>query len=170
MTTTHPIILDIEASGFGKGSYPIEVGFALPDKSAHCALIKPIPEWTQWNLGAEQIHGISREQLALHGKPVKDVAEMLNSHLQNQCVYSDGWGNDLSWVSYLFDVAEVTMNFQLESLYVLLHNDQLVIWDETRKSVIKDLGVQRHRASSDALIIQETYVRTRQQMKPGSRL
>lgn len=167
--TTNPIILDIEASGFGKGSYPIEVGFALPDKSAHCALIKPLPEWTQWNLGAEQIHGISREHLATYGKPVEMVADMLNQYLQDQCVYSDGWGNDLSWVSYLFDVAGQSMNFQLESLYVLLHDDQLVIWEETRKKVIRDLGVERHRASSDALIIQETYVRTRQRMEQDSR-
>ena len=30
-----PIVIDVEASGFGKGSYPIEVGVVLPDGSRH---------------------------------------------------------------------------------------------------------------------------------------
>ena len=28
---TLPAVLDVEASGFGAGSYPIEVGIAMPD-------------------------------------------------------------------------------------------------------------------------------------------
>ena len=36
-----PIIIDIEASGFGRGSYPIEVGLVLPDGTPHCFLIAP---------------------------------------------------------------------------------------------------------------------------------
>ena len=161
----NPVILDIEASGFGKGSYPIEVGFALPDKSAHCFLIKPIDEWTHWNIGAEEVHGISREMLMEKGRPITEVAEQLNHYLANKTVYSDGWGYDLSWVSLLFSAADMTMNFRIETLYTLLSDDQLVLWETSRKIVLEQLGLKRHRASSDARIIQETFLHTRERLQ-----
>jgi hypothetical protein len=159
-TSDNPIILDIEASGFGQGSYPIEVGFALPDKSTYCALIKPLESWTHWSLGAEEVHGISRNLLIQCGHPVNEVAEQLNYFLGNKTVYSDGWGYDLSWVSLLYEAANMPMNFHIETLYTLLHDDQLLLWEKTRIEVINDLGIKRHRASSDARIIQETFIRT----------
>ena len=30
-----PIIIDIEASGFGRGSYPIEIGYHMPDGESY---------------------------------------------------------------------------------------------------------------------------------------
>lgn len=165
---SNPIILDIEASGFGKGSYPIEVGFALPDKSAHCYLIRPIVEWTHWNVGAEEVHGISRETLMENGRSVTEVAEQLNKHLANKTVYSDGWGYDLSWISLLFSVANIPMNFRINTLYSLLSEDQLVLWENSRKIVLEKLGLQRHRASSDARIIQETFLHTRKRLQAQS--
>lgn len=164
----NPIILDIEASGFGYGSYPIEVGFALPDKSAHCYLIKPLDEWTHWNTGAEEVHGIKREMLLQKGRPVKEVAEQLNHYLANKTVYSDGWGYDMSWVSLLFSVTNIHMNFRIETLNALLSEDQLVLWEKSRKIVMEKLGIQRHRASSDARIIQETYIHTRERLQTQS--
>jgi len=167
-SSDNPIILDIEASGFGKGSYPVEVGFALPDKNTHCYLVRPTDNWTHWNLGAEEVHGISRAILMEKGHPVSDVAEQLNLYLGNKTVYSDGWGYDMSWISLLFDAADMAMNFHVETLYTLLHDEQLSLWEKTRRDVIKDLAIQRHRASSDARIIQETFIRTRKLIRQQS--
>ncbi len=44
-----PTIIDIEASGFGRGSYPIEVGFITADGKTGCSLIKPEAQWKSWN-------------------------------------------------------------------------------------------------------------------------
>ncbi len=38
-----PTVIDVEASGFGAGSYPIEVGVAFPDGRSWCCLIRPEP-------------------------------------------------------------------------------------------------------------------------------
>ena len=51
-----PIIVDVEASGFGKGSYPIEIGLVLPDGTPHCFLLAPARTWTAWDPGAEKVH------------------------------------------------------------------------------------------------------------------
>ena len=42
------ITIDVEASGFGVGSYPIEVGVAFPDGGTQCYLIKPEHDWIHW--------------------------------------------------------------------------------------------------------------------------
>jgi len=76
-----PYIIDVEASGFGGTSYPIEVGVALDGGRRFCTLIQPAPSWTFWSDQAEATHGVSRQQLRTFGKPVPEVAGLLNEKL-----------------------------------------------------------------------------------------
>ncbi|MDB5851379.1 MAG: hypothetical protein JWP29_5131, partial [Rhodoferax sp.] len=63
-----PTVLDVEASGFGRHSYPIEVGYVLPDGKTYCTLIRPEPTWTHWDPEAEHLHHISRETVLAMGR------------------------------------------------------------------------------------------------------
>ena len=152
-----PTIIDVEASGFGAGSYPIEVGVAFPDGKSWCGLIRPEPGWSHWDPAAEAVHHISREILASRGKLARDVALDLNRLLAGQTIYSDAWGNDRSWLARLFDATGISQHFQLESLRALLSDSQLRQWQQARGGVIAALGQTRHRASVDALVIQRTF-------------
>lgn len=155
-----PIILDIEASGFGRGSYPIEVGFALENGETKCTLIKPEPGWAHWDASSEALHGISRDILEKHGKPVQWVAKWLNEHLRGRDVFSDAWGNDMCWLGLLFEFAEIPQLFHLEALTKLLSEQQMKQWATLRKKTCERLELRRHRASSDALVIQKTYLQS----------
>ncbi len=155
-----PVILDIEASGLGRGSYPIEVGYVVADGRSNCLLIKPLDDWRMWSADAEQLHGISRAQLQLHGLDVATVAETLNRELGGMTVYSDAWGNDQSWLALLFDRAERAQGFRLEALRALLSETQLSVWTKTKQAVGRELALGRHRASNDARVLQQTYLRT----------
>ncbi len=157
-----PVIIDVEASGFGRGSYPIEIGFVLGNGQSHCALIRRQPEWQHWDARAEKLHGISRQTLEKYGKDVVEVATMLNQQLAGEVVYSDAWGHDSSWLALLFDAAELSQHFCLEPLRSLLKEKQLKAWHETKEQVAEDYGFPRHRASNDALILQTTYSQTLQ--------
>jgi hypothetical protein len=157
-----PIILDIEASGFGKNSYPIEVGFIDESSSTWCALIKPEENWRHWDLNAENMHDISRECLLKYGKSAKLVAEALNERLRNKTVYSDGWMHDFTWISLLFDSAKIQQRFKLEDLRNVLTREQEAIWHATKKLVQQELNTKRHRASMDAKVLQLTWQRTRE--------
>lgn len=152
-----PAIIDVEASGFGKGSYPIEVGVIRSDGKSYCSLIKPAASWNNWDPQAEAVHGVSRSKLLECGQDLKTVAERLNRQLAGTTVYSDAWGQDYAWLSLLFEEAGLTMEFRIESLSALLSEAQKVVWHATRARVEQMLGLQRHRASSDARILQMTY-------------
>lgn len=155
--TLLPTIIDVEASGFGAGSYPIEVGFVLPDGTAHCRLIKPFSNWTRWDDSAEALHNISREVLQSRGHLPEDVCLWLNEHLRGQTVYSDAWGNDMSWLGRLFDESEIPQLFHMDGITKLLSEAQMKAWAPARQHVIDRLNTQRHRASTDARVIQMTY-------------
>jgi hypothetical protein len=71
---------------------------------------------------------------------------------------------DKNWLCKLYYNIAISQNFTLSSLEIILTEEQISIWDETRKEVIQALGLKRHSASSDALIVQETYLRTREQL------
>ena len=158
---TVPIVLDIEASGFGRNSYPIEVGYVLPDGHAYCTLIRPAPDWTHWDAQAEATHRIAREIVVARGLPVVEVARNIKRHLAGQTVYSDGWANDYSWLGTLFDAAEMSPSFRLENLRALLSEAQADQWHTVKAQVTQERGAQRHRASADARLLQLTLQRLR---------
>lgn len=155
-----PNIIDIEASGFGSTSYPIEIGIILGTGEKYCSLIKPVASWTHWSEQAEQTHHISRELLQKRGKSVNQVTAALNQFLGNMPVYSDGWVVDKPWLIELFHAAKAHNSFCISPLEFILNEQQMVNWHNTKDQVIADLSLNRHRASTDAFIIQETYRRT----------
>ena len=59
---SRPYIIDVEASGFGSDSYPIEVGLALEPGERFCTLIRPLDHWDHWDEQAESVHKISRDR------------------------------------------------------------------------------------------------------------
>ncbi len=160
-TVRAPAILDMEASGFGKASYPIEVGYALPDGQTFCTLIRPAPEWTHWDADAEALHHLTRDVVVQHGRPVAEVARHLNEHLRGRTVYTDGWAHDYPWLAALFDAAELRPAFKLDSLRALLNEHEAATWHLVKDQVARDLSLQRHRASSDARVLQLTVERLR---------
>ncbi|WP_438265460.1 3'-5' exonuclease [Cobetia amphilecti] len=155
---TLPILLDIEASGFGRGSYPIEIGLARADGSSCAFLIQPRDEWVHWDPKAELLHGISRARLAREGRPVREVAQWVNDELGEAGIaYSDSWGYDNTWLSLLFYHAGMLPRFRLEALRRLLDEEQLNCWAELKEAVIAEGGIQRHRAGDDARLLQLTW-------------
>ncbi len=153
-TSPLPCVLDIEASGFGRSSYPIEVGYVLPDGRAACMLVRPARQWTHWDDGAERVHGITRSVLATHGRDAREVALALNRDLEGLVVYCDGWAHDYSWLAALFEEAGLSPSFRLESVSALLDEEHLAQLDQARRDAVVELGLTRHRASNDARALQ----------------
>lgn len=149
-----PALIDIEASGFGKGSYPIEIGFVDPAGALFCALVQPQDDWSHWDLEAAELHGIARPLLRTHGRPCRWIAEQLNERLAGQTVYCDGWAQDYPWLSRLFDAAESAPAFRLDDVRTLLSEAQALRWHDVVEQVRAELSLGRHRASSDAKVLQ----------------
>ena len=157
---TDPFIIDIEASGFGDASYPIEIGVALDNGDKFCTLIIPASGWTHWDNEAEKVHHVSRDMLEAYGKSIHVVTEQLNELLTGRVLYSDGWVVDKPWLIKLFSAAGKAIQFTISPLEIILSEAQMAIWHTTKDQVIEELKLTRHRASNDAWVIQETYKRT----------
>ena len=155
-----PIIIDVEASGFGGTSYPIEVGVALDDDTKYCSLILPAAEWDHWDSEAEKVHRIARDILETYGKPIPEVAAHMNNLLEGKTLYTDGWVVDKPWLTTLFHKAQMEMKFRVSPLEMILTEGQMERWHETKDRVLAEVQKHRHRASFDAWIIQQTYQRT----------
>lgn len=159
MTTYVPPIIDLEASGFGSGSYPIEVGYALEDGCVESFLLRPQPEWTHWSDSAEAVHGISRSQLEHEGRSCREMALILNEDLKGKTLYSDAWSYDSTWLALMFDAAGLIQRFRIETISRLLSMDEMEQWKGVKDQVIKDLGIAPHRAGNDVKVLQETFAR-----------
>jgi len=164
-----PAVLDIEASGFGQDSYPIEVGFVLPDGQTFCCLIRPAPGWTHWDPSAERLHRISQQAVQLHGRDAREVALLLNERLHGLTLYCDGWAHDYVWLNVLFEAAGLTPSFKLDNLRALLTDREASFWSIVKKQVATEMRLQRHRASSDAKILQRTLIRLRAPLPQAGR-
>lgn len=155
-----PTIIDIEASGFGAASYPVEIGVAQGDGQTACYLIKPHDDWQHWNPDSERLHGLSRETILKFGKPIKEVANSLNQLLNGRTVYSDAWGFDQSWLGKLYEKADLPQQFRMESLQSLFREAQYAIWNRTLEQIFHESDFPRHRASNDAVAIQLAFQRS----------
>jgi hypothetical protein len=158
---TLPVIIDIEASGFGRGSYPIEIGYYQPDGQSYCSLIRPESGWTHWDDSAEKVHGIARPLLDVHGKPAAEVCLALNRALRGQRIYCDAWAYDYVWLSVLYEAADLVPTFELKDLRDLLSECEKSLWHATRAAVEIRLALRRHRASGDARTLFETFLEAR---------
>ena len=152
----------MEASGFGRHSYPIEVGYVLADGSSFCTLIRPEPSWTHWDPQAEQTHHIRRAIALEHGLDAVCVAKKLNANLAGKTLYSDGWANDYSWLGKLFDAADLSPHFKLDNLRALLNDQEAERWHVVKQEVAQEARIDRHRASADAKLLQLTLAKIKQ--------
>ncbi len=152
-----PSSIDVEASGFSSYSYPIEVGVARSDGRRWCSLIKPLPQWQHWDDEAEAVHGISRAHLYTHGIAPEHVCAELNQFLGDQTVYSDGWVVDYPWLVKLYAACGMHMSFKVSALEYVLSSQQMACWQQTKMALLQEFKEQRHRASSDAYLVQTIY-------------
>jgi hypothetical protein len=157
-----PVVLDIEASGFGLGSYPIEIGFVDAHGQSWCSLVRPQPDWQHWDPNAATVHKITREQLAMRGRAPDEIVQVLNDRLRGQVVYSDAWAHDYTWLNRLYEVADRSPTFKLDNLRQLLSDSDAARWHEVKRRVALSLGLERHRASADARVLQQTLLALRQ--------
>ncbi len=157
------VFADIEASGLQHLSYPIEVGWAWVEGShveARSILIKPTSEWLSWQTGwsedAEQVHGISREQLLADGIEPSEACERLNREFQEAEIAFDTGpaAHDARWLSILYKAASMEPSFALTKL-----SSDLCILGYAGMARVPDavvLQLERlaprftHRAASDA--------------------
>ena len=167
MMMTVPIVMDIEASGIGQHSYPIEIGFSQRHGEGWCSLIRPEQGWQYWDQHAEQRHRIPRELLIERGRSSRQVAEAMNNLLSGYTVYTDNWNQDYAWLTRLFDAASMVPEFRLADFREIIFPAQEHVWNATRVQVEDDLNISRRRASNDARILQLTWLRTYDAMCAG---
>ncbi|MEZ5529851.1 MAG: exonuclease domain-containing protein [Porticoccaceae bacterium] len=145
-------VVDIEASGLSPASYPIEVG-VFNGRQEYQSLISPAEPWTHWSLKAEELHGISREELDKTGTSSPVVAGSLNRLLGASTVFSDHGDWDDFWLKRLFENAGIKQTFAVEDISTLLSDGQAGVFDAYLGKLRKTKEYRAHRALDDARII-----------------
>lgn len=99
------VFVDFEASSLARNSYPIEVGWVFEDGRGEAHLIRPAPDWTDWDTAAEAIHGIRRETLEREGVPHDEVARLMTEALDDHQLHASAPSWDGKWLSVLLRAA-----------------------------------------------------------------
>lgn len=152
------VVLDLEASALGPGSFPIEAGVAVIEGASKpiqmwSSLIKPTNDWEAqglWSRESQAVHGITIEELRGEGRSVESTCDTLNDLLRSAtAVVTDAPMYDQAWLDRLFDAAG--------------KEQQFIIYDFERLAGCLDVEAYRqfvhllerssapHRAGPDAL-------------------
>jgi hypothetical protein len=159
------IFLDIEASGVGSSSFPIEVAYASSTGDKNSYLIKSTDDWKNnglWCSNAEfSIHEISQDMLAQYGIDPVDVAHVLNNALCGRLVLCNDLDYDGVWLTQLFKAANVGVMFLLTDIRYLYE-----YWGESKthnfkKSYAAISPSTTHRALPDAQRFVDTFNMTK---------
>jgi hypothetical protein len=130
------------------------------DGVRYCKLIKPFDDWYHWDIEAENLHGISKKLLNKKGISGTQICLELNDFIGSQQTFSDGWVVDSPWLVKLYDRSQIELGFRLSPLEMILKELQYDVWDKVKADILHKMNVPRHRASSDAELIQRTYLET----------
>lgn len=142
------ICIDLEASGLGPDSYPIEVAWVCAESGRHDSfLIDPgsVPGWDFWDEFAEELHGIEPQQLAQEGITAEAACHRLNDALHGCTLICDAYDFDLFWLSRLFESQQMAMAFRLRGIEAVLSPEQRIQYHLLSKTQLR-----RHRALDDA--------------------
>jgi DNA polymerase III epsilon subunit-like protein len=99
------VFLDFEASSLSKQSYPIEVAWVFEDGASESHLIRPAPNWTEWDPKAAAIHGLARDELEREGTPHDEVARRMVEALDGHDLLASAPSWDGKWLSVLLRAA-----------------------------------------------------------------
>lgn len=141
------VFVDLEASGLGAESYPIEIAWKCPESGeTDSFLINPdsVQGWSYWDDFAEELHGLDRQQLVAQGLSAKDACERLNARLSGRRLISDALEFDSFWVRRLFEAVGEKARFEVVGLDALLSAEQLIQYRFVARSQFR-----RHRAMQD---------------------
>ena len=147
--------VDVEASGLGPYSWPIEVGWAIGAEPPRSVLVRPAEGWSMqaWEKSAEALHRIPPDRLLAEGRDALDVALGLNAALGACTVYSDAPDYDSFWLFRLYDAAGVRPNYRLADLADLL----TPLWRGAPDALVREATVRAphtHRAAADVAHLQ----------------
>jgi hypothetical protein len=140
--------VDFEASSLTDGSFPVEIGWVSEDGLAESHLIRPEPSWTAWSWESQQVHGVSREQLHLEGRPAEWVARRVFEVLDPAkalCI-SDAVEHDQHWLELLMQTVATGSRLMLMDVNMLLGQ-------EVRPLVghLQSLGLSEEDANHEAV-------------------
>lgn len=133
--------IDFEASGIAPDSYPIEVAVVFPG-GEYQSLIQPARYWDHWSYDAQDMHGISREQLMSEGTTALQVAQELNRLFDGKTLCSDNPA-DCYWLDVLYEAAGIDPTFEVKPI-------ESFVGREAASEILKRLPVRMgHRALQD---------------------
>ena len=151
-----PPILDFEASSLSDTSYPISAGLVVADK-VYYWVIKPQPDWIDWSLESQAIHGLKRSFIEEHGMPVHqvytEITEKLNGY---QVIYSDAPAWEGLWLQRLG-----AFNLRIADIGELIGIDQREGFSSELAKTFASHKLTQHRADHDALAIALTVSKLR---------
>ena len=137
--------IDFEASGIAPDSYPIEVAVVSSD-TTFSSLIKPVRYWTHWSFDAQDMHGLTQDQLHQEGDTPAAVARNMNPLFSGQVLCSDS-PQDGFWLNVLYEAADLIPTFELKPLEVFVGR-------QAASDIYRLLPTTRHhRASNDAIAL-----------------
>jgi hypothetical protein len=143
-----PPILDFEASSLSDCSYPISAGLIV-NGQIHYWLIKPKPEWIDWSLASQAIHGMKRSYVIENGFDVQRVyEEMIRALAGFEVVYSDNPYWESRWLTQLGH-----FGLEVKDIQQLIPSHHKDSWKTVFEQQFQKHLLVHHRADHDALAL-----------------
>ena len=151
----NPIMtIDFEASCLPRHgrSFPIEIGISDLRGNRRSWLISPHASWADWSWTAEAqaLHGLTLDQLHLHGEPADRVMAALVDAARGHRMVSDS-ALDMDWLETLARAAARPVPWRIDHVATLFDELDVTAGEISAAVAITDrLSRRRHRAGDDA--------------------
>ncbi|MBD0276332.1 MAG: transcriptional regulator, partial [Acetobacteraceae bacterium] len=114
----------------GSGSRPIEIAWVDEDGRGESHLIKPAPNWRDWSVASQRVHGISQEMLEREGVAHARVARRAAAVLAGAAVFADQPSFDGYWLRMLLEAAGIRDEIPVLDVTLAYGQACSAIWDQ----------------------------------------
>lgn len=83
----YPQFIAIDASSFEEYAHPVAIAWSMNDGQIKTTLIQPEDDWQDWDIGLQDIHGISQDTLYQRGETTWSVVRELDEDSEASLLY-----------------------------------------------------------------------------------
>lgn len=152
--------IDVEASSLSQQGWPLEIGwgYSLEPASTRSLLVRPEPEWTDWDVRSWRVHRIDYRLCVSEGLSAEDVVGILEEAIRGAEVHSDHPPSDARWLDRLYEAAGRRRGWVLNPTDSLWPG-RLLSEVSAAQAWADEVSPKRHRAGPDVRNLIATHMR-----------
>jgi hypothetical protein len=154
----YPQFLVIDASSYELDGHPIAIAWSLTDGTIKSTLLQPEENWHEWDIGLEDLHGMTQEILIQSGEPVWEAVKEFEFDCENSIYLVQDGERTMELLERMYDAYDKEPGADLIGIHEW-HPSETEERYQLMEDIRSDLELSPYRCEDNVRLMLEMWVR-----------